>query len=197
MKLFSLLRPVLEIGAVLGAVLLLLRVVTGLFGRRGHVYQLAFGRQLYLLFWPLLCLAVGLPFLGTLFVAGPLSGFEWALLAGLGAVVLGFSVPALVLHLQYYLRNHATTLVFDPKRNQLEVYEQGQQIRFGKSDLQRVERVTCSSRRLFWSSYDYLRLHLHDGQVLTITSLLTNLDPLALFLRNTPLERNSRLLCLL
>ncbi|UYZ61860.1 hypothetical protein [Hymenobacter weizhouensis] len=197
MKLISVLRPMLELGAVLAALLLGLRLVTGLFGGRGRVYRPGFGRQLYLLFWPLLCLAVGLPFLGSLFVAESLSAYEWALVLLLGSVVVGFSGPALVLHLQYYVRNQHTALVFDPKRNLLEVYEAGQLIPFGKSDLVRVERVTCRSRRMFWSPYTYLRLHLRSGQVLTLTSLLINLDPLTEFLRNTPLERTTRWLCLL
>ena len=195
MKLFSFLRPLLEAAALMAVVMLALRLITGLFSRKTHVYQLTFGRQLRLLFWPLLCLGVGLPFLGAFFYADTLAPYELVLLTALAAVVLGFSGPALLLHLRYYARNLHTTLVFEPKQNVLEVYENGRQIPFGKRDLVRVERVSCQSDRLFWSPYNYLRLHLRTGEVLTLTSLLTDLKPVTEFLRNTPLEHRQQWLC--
>ncbi|MBT9394082.1 hypothetical protein KLP40_12990 [Hymenobacter sp. NST-14] len=195
MKLLLFLRPLLEAAALVAAVVLGLRLLTGLFSRKTHVYRLTFSRQLRLLFWPLLCLGVGLPFLGSFFYAGPLAVHELVLLTALAAVVLGFSAPAFLLHLRYYFLNLNTTLVFDPKQNVLEVYEAGHRIPFGKRDLARVERVSCHSDRLFWSSYQYLRLHLHTGETITLTSLLTSLDPVTEFLRNTPLETRRAWFC--
>ena len=195
MKLLSFVRPLLESAALVGAVVLGLRLLNGLFRRKTHVYRLTFGRQLRLLFWPLLCLGVGLPFLGSFFYAGTLAIHELILLTALAAVVLGFSAPAFVLHLRYYAQNLDTTLVFDPKQNVLEVYEAGVRVPFGKRDLARVEYVTCQSDRLFWSSYNYLRLHLHSGKVLTVTSLLTSLGPVTEFLRNAPLEHRREWFC--
>ncbi|SET93603.1 hypothetical protein [Hymenobacter actinosclerus] len=195
MKLLAFLRPLLEAAALVAAVMLGLRLVTGLFSRKSYVYRLNYGRQLRLLFWPLLCLGVGLPFLGAFFYADALAPHEWALLLVMAAVVLGFAGPALLLHLQYAARNLHTTLVFEPKQNQLEVYEGATPIPFEKRDLLRVERVTCRSRRPFWSAYDYLRLHLRDGQVITLTSVLTDLQPLTEFLRSTPLERRQVWIC--
>lgn len=173
-----------------------LRVITGFFARNSRVYRPTFLRQLALLFWPLLCLGVGLPFLATFLVAGTLAAYELVLLTALAALVLGFSLPAFMLHAQYYARNLHTTLVFDPKRNQLEVYEGRVRIPFSKSDLVKVERVTCQSKRLFWSHYDYMKLHLNTGEVLTLTSLLTKLEPVTDFLRNTPLERRQKWFCI-
>lgn len=195
MKLFPFLRELLEVGVVLGAVLLVLRLVTGLFGRRGRVYRPTFSRQLYLLFWPLLCLAVGLPFLASFFFAGSLSAYELVLLTALAVVVLGFSGPALLVHGQYWVANQGTTLVFDAKHNLLEVYEQGTLQPFRRADLVRVEWVTCSSPRLFWSNYNFIRLHFQHRPPLVLTSLLLNLEPLADFLRNTQLERHQRWIC--
>ncbi|ALD21886.1 hypothetical protein [Hymenobacter sp. DG25A] len=185
----------MEIGIGLGAVLLALRFVTGLFSKRGQVYRPNFTRQLYLLFWPLLCLAVGLPFLASFFLMDSLSTFELVLLVALAAVILGFSVPALVLHMQYYLRNQPTTLVFEPKQNVLEVYENGARLAFSRQDIVRVERVTCASKRMFWSNYDFIRLHFRQGPPITLTSLLLNLEPVAEFLRNTNLEKRTRWIC--
>ncbi|GAA3947255.1 hypothetical protein [Hymenobacter algoricola] len=197
MKLFPFLRPLLEVS---GAVLVLifgLRLLTGFFTKRSRVYQPTFERQFRLLFWPLLCLGVGLPFLASFFFLGTLSGYELVLLTALAAVILGFSVPALVLHAQYYLRNLHTTLAFEPKQNILEVYENQVRVPFAQSDLVRVEWVTCASKQVFWTNYHYLRLHLRTGQVLTLTALLTNLEPVAEFLRNSNVEPRQRWFCFL
>lgn len=197
MKLFPLVRQLLELGAVLVGALLLLRFVTGIFTRRSNDYHLTWARQLQLLFWPLLTLAVGGPLLGSGLLAAPLSSYDISLLSLLAVVVLGFAGPALVLHAQYYLRNQATRLIFEPKQNRLEVYENHHLIPFTRQQVARVEWVECRSRRFFWSQYHYLRLHLADGRVLTLTSLLTNLRPVAEFLRNTHLEQHRRWWCLL
>lgn len=195
MKFSAFLRPLLEFTFAVLTIVMGLRVITGFFSQKSKVYRPTFLRQFYLLFWPLLCLCVGLPFLTSFAYIGPITTYELILLLALASVVLGFSVPALVLHAQYYARNLHTTLVFDPKANRLEVYEGAFKIAFAQHELRRVEFVTCKSRRLFWSNYTFIRLHLADGETLTITSLLTNLKPLAEFLRNSHLETSSRWFC--
>lgn len=197
MKTISLLRPLLEFGGALLMLLVGLRVVTGLFGTKRTTYQVTFGRQLALLFWPLLCLSMGLPFLASFLFAGTLSSFELVLLLAFSALVLGFATPALLLHLHYYLRNHGTALVFEPKQNLLEVYEQGQRIPFERADILRVNYVRCTSQRLFWSNYEYVQLHLRNGQVLTLTALLLSLAPLVAFLRNTNMHNQEKWFCII
>jgi len=188
----SLLRLLLEAAVVLLVVLSGLRWVLSWFSRATYVYQLTAGRQLRLAFWSLLALGAGLSVVPALvFGSRPASGFEWLLALGFGAVVLVLGGPALLLHLRYWRLNQATTLVFQPKENRLEVYEAGQLIPFGARDLRRVERVTCRARHSFWASYDYLRLHLTDGRTITLTSLLTNLEPLMQFLREVPTEQRA------
>ncbi|RPD46355.1 hypothetical protein DNI29_15260 [Hymenobacter sediminis] len=195
MKILPFLKPLLEAAAAVTLMAVGLRVITNFFTRKSRVYRPTFLRQFALLFWPLLCLGVGMPFLVSFFYLSTLATYELVLLVAIAAVVLGFSLPAFILHSQYYARNLHTTLVFDPKQNVLEVYEGRVRIPFGKSDLVKVERVTCQSERLFWSNYTYLKLHLQTGEVLTLTSLLTNLEPVTDFLRNTPLERKQRWFC--
>lgn len=198
MKTFAVLRPLLELAAVVAALVIGLRVLTGLFGRRRRSYRVGIARQVALLFWPALCLSVGLPLVAAAWLDGhPASGFELGLLWALSGLTLGFAAPALLLHLRYYMHNHATEVVFEPKRNLLEVYEAGQQQPFGRADVARVEYVRCRSRRLFWSSYEYLQLHLTDGRVLTVTSLLLPLAPLAEFLRNANLHLTQRWFCII
>ncbi len=197
MKSLAVLRPLLELAAVVVAVMVGLRLITGLFGGKRRAYTVGAARQMALLFWPLLSLSVGLPFVVSLLLAGPLSTYELVLLLALSAVLLSFAAPALALHVHYYLRNHSTAVVFEPKRNVLEVYEAGQPHVFERRDVARVDYVHCRSRRLFWSSYEYLQLHLTDGRVLTITSLLLKLPPLAEFLRNANLHSHRRWFCII
>lgn len=197
MKTLALLRPLLEFGAVVLALLLGVRLLTGIFRGKRRSYTLTFQRQMVLLFWPLLCLSIGLPFLASFLFAGTIATYELVLLLAFSALILGFAAPALALHLHYYLRNHTTEVVFEPKQNLLEVYEAGQRIPFGRADLVRVEYVRCTSRRLFWSNYEYVQLHLRSGQTLTITSLLLKLGPLAEFLRNANLQTRQHLFCII
>ena len=192
----SFLRPLLEVAVVLFGVLGAARWLTGLFSKRTHVYRATAARQLRLLFWPLLALGAGLSVLPAVAMGGPpVSGFEWTLTLGFVAFTLLLSGPVLLLHLRYWTLNHGTTLAFQPAENRFEVYEAGQRVTFERRDLARVERVTCRARRSFWARYDYLRLHLHDGRVIPLTSLLTELEPLAVFLRSVPTERSSRYWC--
>ena len=189
-------RPLIEAAVVIFLLLGAARWVTGLFSKRTHAYQATAARQLRLLFWPLLALGAGLSVLPAVALGGtPASGFEWALTLGFLAFTLVLSGPTLLLHLRYWTLNHDTTLVFQPTENRFEVYDAGQRQPFERRDLARVERVTCRARRSFWTRYDYLRLHLHDGRTITLTSLLTELEPLAVFLRNVPSERRSRYWC--
>jgi hypothetical protein len=189
---FSFLRPLLEAALVLFVVLGAARWLTGLFSKRTHTYRATAARQLRLLFWPLLAVGAGLSVLPAVALGEqPASVFEWALTGGFVVFTLALSGPALLLHGRYWVLNHATTLVFQPSENRFEVYEAGQRMAFERRDLAQVERVTCRSRRTFWARYDYLRLHLADGRVITLTSLLTELEPLAVFLRNLPTERRA------
>lgn len=192
----SFLRPLLEAAVVLLVALGAARWLTGLFTKRTHTYRTTAARQLRLLFWPLLALGAGLSVVPAVALSGPAaSQFEWLLTTGFVLFTVALSGPALLLHLRYWLLNHETALVFQPTENRLEVYEAGQRVEFARRDLARVERVTCRARRTFWARYDYLRLHLADGRVIVLTSLLTDLEPLMVFLRNLPTERCAAAWC--
>ena len=188
----SFLRPLLEVAAVLLLLLGATRWLTGLFSKRTHTYHASATRQLRLLFWPLLALGAGLSVVPAVALGGPVaSQFEWLLTIGFVLFTVALSVPALLLHLRYWVLNRETVLVFQPTENRFEVYEAGQRVAFARRDLARVERVTCRARRTFQAKYNYLCLHLADGQVIMLTSLLTDLEPLAMFLRNLPIERRT------
>ena len=189
-------RPLLEAAVVLLLVLGAARWVTGLFSKRTHVYQTTAARQMRLLFWPLLALGAGLSVVPAVAMDGAnVSAFEWVLTAGFLLFTLVLSGPALLLHLRYWVLNHETTLVFQPDENRFEVYEAGQRLAFERRDLVEIERVTCRARRTFWAKYDYLKLHLRDGRVIVLTVLLTELEPLASFLRSVPTVRRTQAWC--
>ena len=189
-------RPLIEAAVVLFLLLGAVRWATGLFAKRSQVYRSTAARQVRLLFWPLLALGAGLSMVPAVALGGAaVSPFEWGLTAAFLLFTLALSGPTLLLHLRYWVLNQATTLVFQPTANQFEVYEAGQRVPFERRDLAEVERVTCRARRTFWAKYDYLRLHLRDGRVLELTSLLTDLEPLAGFLRNVPTRRRTVAWC--
>ncbi|GAB3828197.1 hypothetical protein [Hymenobacter jeollabukensis] len=189
-----LLWPVVQLALALGVASLLLQWALRLLGRRRTVFQVTYWRGVQLLIWPLASLCVALPLFRPLLV-GPRSWWEIGLLGLLGAVILGFAAPSLLLHAQYYRRNRRTTLLFDARQNTLEVYEGPVPVPFARHDIERVEYCRCRARRAFWSNYEYLRLHLRDGRTLELTSLLTDLGPLAEFLRNTHLQPVRRWFC--
>lgn len=193
---FAFFRPLLEVAVLLFVVLGAARWLTGLFTKRTYVYRTASARQLRLVFWPMLALGAGLSVVPAVALdSGGASQFEWWLTAAFLLFTLALSGPALVLHARYWLLNHATTLVFQPADNRLEVHQNEQRVSFERRDLAQVERVTCRARRSFWARYDYLKLHLADGRVVVLTSLLTDLEPLAVFLRNVPTTRRSTAWC--
>ncbi|WP_201985911.1 hypothetical protein [Hymenobacter rubidus] len=184
------LRPLLEAAVLLLVVLGAARWVTGIFSKRTHVYHATAARQLRLLFWPLLALGAGLSVVPAVAIGNAeVSTFEWGLTLGFLVFTLVLSGPALLLHLRYWLLNRETTLVFQPTQNRFEVYEAGLRIAFERRDLASIKRATCSARRTFWARYDYLILNLVGGRVIVLTSLLTDLEPLAVFLRGLPTER--------
>lgn len=192
----ALLRPLLEVALLLLVALGLTRWFTGLFGGRANVLRLTAARQLRLAFWPLLALDASLSAVSAMLLNGRSArGFEWALAAVFFGLTLTLSLPAFVLHVHYWLLNQRTEVVFQPEANRVEVYERGQRQFFMQRDLRQVERVSCRARRTFWANYDYLRLHLADGRVLTLTSLLGNLEPLTAFLGSAPTVRRSVTWC--
>lgn len=192
----SFFRPLLEAAVVLFVVLGAARWVTGLFSKRTHVYQTTAARQMRLLFWPLLAVGAGLSAVPAVAMDGAdVSTFEWVLTLGFLVFTLALSGPALLLHLRYWTLNHETTLLFQPNENRFEVYDAGQRLPFERRDLAEIERVTCRARRTFWAKYDYLRLHLRDGRVIVLTALLTDLEPLASFLRSVPTARRAQAWC--
>lgn len=189
-----LLVPVLELALAVGGASLLLQWILRLFGRRRTVFQVNYWRGVYLLIWPLASLCVALPMLRPLLVSSP-NRWEIGVFGLLFVVVLGFALPSLLLHLQYYRRNRDTTLLFDPKQNIFEVYEGPVPVPFRRADIEQVTYCQCRTRRVFWHNYEYLRLRLSDGRTVELTSLLADLGPLAEFLRNTRLQPVRRWFC--
>jgi hypothetical protein len=192
----ALFRPLLEVALLLLVALGVTRWLTGLFGGRVKVLRLTAARQLRLAFWPLLALDASLSAVSAMLLNGRSArGFEWALATLFFGLTLTLSLPAFVLHVRYWLLNQSTEVIFQPEANRFEIYQHGQREFFVQREIWKVERVSCRARRTFWVNYDYLRLHLTDGRVLTLTSLLSDLEPLTTFLRSAPTERRAVAWC--
>lgn len=188
----TLIRPLLEAAVVLFLVFSGLRWVLGLFEKRQTTYRLTAGRQLRLAFWPGLAVLTGLSVVPAVALAGrAVSGAEWGLAVAFLAATLALGGPALLLHARYWALNRDTALVFQPEQNQLEVYEGERRYYFERQHLVGVDRVTCRARHAFRTPYDYLRLRFSNGESVVLTSLLTDLEPVAAFLRSVPGERKA------
>ncbi len=189
---YSIFRPLLEAAAALLLLFGALRWVLALFNRRTHTYRLTAARQLRLAFWPGLAVGTGLSVLPALALAGrPASGAEWGLAVGFLGATLLLGGPALLLHLRYWWLNKDTTLVFQPSENRLELYEAGRRYYFERRHLAAADRTVCRARHAFRTPYDYLTLRFVGGDQLVLTSLLTNLEPVAAFLQAVPGTRRA------
>jgi len=183
MKVF---RALLD-AAVVGLVALGVgRVVLGFFTKSSAEYRTRTMRHLRLLAWPLLALGAGLSAAGPgLFSSLPAErGLAWGLLG----LVLALAAPALWLHLRYYALNAATTLIFDPRRGQFQVYLGGALAydpgRQGWPGPAPVEWSRCRWPGVFWRPYEYVRLPLPQGDIFLTSLLMSDLPALVHYLRH-------------
>jgi len=99
---------------------------------------------------------------------------------------LVYFLPALVLHIIYYLANRDTEIEIDSTGNTVIIISRNERFHLKTKELKRVERVLNRDYRLpkwqqnwfpiSWRNYGYLKLVTKDNEVFLLTSLL--LDPL-------------------
>lgn len=89
-----------------------------------------------------------------------------------------FTIPHLILHFRYYLKNRKDVFQIDSLGKNFSYLSYGKEIRFSESD---IETMTCYKSRPFaeermhilpWDIYHYSIITLKNGQKITITSLL-------------------------
>lgn len=90
-------------------------------------------------------------------------------------------LPAIFLHITYYLKDSGVQVIIDP-RKQILTYRKGPgEIKFGLNDIvtcKIIKVVTWTKSRSSWDNYSYVWFTLKDGANVTITCLLA--DPLAI-----------------
>lgn len=132
-------------------------------------------------------------FIGTI-IWGLLGVFklnDFLLLTTLFIVVcVGFSLPAIYLHITYLIDNWGTILHVDRKQDSFKVTTKNKELNYKFQDIASSElnlgiyyknQVDNKGRKPApWTNYGYLRLKLKDGQEFTFTSLMVDLHKLSL-----------------
>lgn len=102
-----------------------------------------------------------------------------ALLVG-GIFFLGYSIPLLSIHLNYYLRNRNDTFKYDKSTGQA-VYKSGkEEIKFEGKDICKITiykswPLSRNDVPVFaWDFYNYAVIELINGRVIKLSSLLVN-----------------------
>ncbi|MEE1945902.1 hypothetical protein VRU48_12345 [Pedobacter sp. KR3-3] len=89
-----------------------------------------------------------------------------------------FVLPAIVLHLNYFLVNMGVVLKYSPGEKKMEICKRGFSIVFFIEDIEYVEQSISFNEAehrapvLTWDKYNHSVIHLKNGKVFTITSLL-------------------------
>lgn len=124
-----------------------------------------------------------------LLVASIIYFFESGLNALLFCVVyLIFLLPAILLHIQYYLKNKNTVLKVDVGQKCITIEKEGQTYRYTWQDIHLVEKHLCrprpyidrgkaiypvlGGRRVPVTEFDYIKITLKNGEAFYITSLM-------------------------
>jgi len=99
------------------------------------------------------------------------------------SIVLLFSIPTLVLHFQYYLKNKNTQLMIDYHNRSISVIQKGNVLEFTFDDIKYIRRVKELeyARRgtyfLPWGLFNYSVIYLNDDRKIVITSyIVTDFD---------------------
>lgn len=181
--------------AIVGGALYLLRFLISILSKERSVYVPDPSRHFFMLFWALLCLMIAAPLLVTYMASNRQSPLEAALLLTLGVVLAGFSLPVFVLHLQYFFNDFQKLVEVDKKNQSFKIYDVRKKLFYRKEDIVRATRVQCSSKKFFWSNYEYITFEIKNGSSITLTSLLMPLDKLTDFLNANRIQVQHKSIC--
>ena len=112
----------------------------------------------------------------------PSQQYEDSILVGIIVFVL-FVLPAIIIHVNYYLVNRGDVLKYSPQQKEIIILHKGISNTFNLNDIDRIERSMSfneaehRSSVLPWDGYNHSVIYLKNGKVFTLTSLLiTYLD---------------------
>lgn len=110
-------------------------------------------------------------------------------------VCVGFSLPAIYLHITYLINNWGTTLLVDKKLNNFTISTSKKDFNYKFDDIENTELnlgiyyknpVDNMGRWPSpWTNYGYLKLKLKDGKEFAFTSLMADLNKISLPIMTT------------
>lgn len=95
-----------------------------------------------------------------------------------GVVFLVVSLPAFVIHINYYIVSHGDIFQYFYQERRITYIHKGKSITFGLDDIDYIKRYMSfnqAANRSFitpWEGYNHSYIYLKDGRILTVTSLL-------------------------
>ncbi|MFB9861791.1 hypothetical protein [Rufibacter immobilis] len=187
----------LKITALVIAVQYGVRFLSWLFRRQQRVYYLSSMRQFKMVFWSLLSCWLGGSMLSLLIRDQTDTPLEKGIAIGLGSVLFLFSLPTLLVHLQYWRYERENALELEKETNTALLLQPGGKFLLQPGHIREITLTQPPSRRFFWSSYQYLTLSLTDGRQVKITSLLIELPQLLALWPQVPLKTRTKWACFL
>lgn len=110
-------------------------------------------------------------------------------------VCIGFSLPAIYLHITYLLQNTGTVVHLDRSQNSFTIKTKDENLNYKFDDIENTElnlgiyyKNQLDNRGRWpapWTNYGYLKLKLKDGKEFMVTSLMADLDKLVLLVTTT------------
>ena len=88
------------------------------------------------------------------------------------------ALPAIVVHVNYYMANRGDIFQYFYQEREITFIHKGKSIAFSLDDIDYITHYMSynqASNRAFvgpWEGYNHSYIHLKDGQILTVTSLL-------------------------
>ncbi|MFC6996816.1 hypothetical protein [Rufibacter roseus] len=175
----------------------LVRFLLRIFRRQGKVYYLTPMRQFSLVFWSLISFWLALIMFGMLLRHHTDTNLEQSIAMGLGSILLLFSLPTLLVHLQYWRHERESAMELEKDHRTALLLRPGQQYLLKPGSIQEIVETKSSSSGSFWRHYGYLTIFLRDGRTLTVTSLLIDLETLKALWPHVPYRIKTKWICFL
>ena len=88
-------------------------------------------------------------------------------------IILPWLVPAVYLHVEYFIRNRNAQLVVDETNKKIWYKNKEKEIEAGFDDITQLIKHQTGKKDLLFGFYEYYEIHLKGGEILIITNLMT------------------------
>lgn len=89
---------------------------------------------------------------------------------------LVFYLPLLILHLNYYFKSTNNVIYIDYDSKKIEINDSVSIKSYHFNEIKMILIIKSYNNRLPWSDYGYMKIGLKDGNVIVITTLMTDLE---------------------